>query len=308
MFIDPSGRVERALRTALKYNMPIKLVGPTSCGKTTAVRHVVCDIMNKDLVIINCNKDMNSEDLKGKYVWKDGKAVWQNSLLVNAMIKGEVVCFEEMNFLPGELQSEFHSVLDHRKDLVITEHEGETIKAHPDFRAVCTMNEGYGHTVSWNDAMRGRWKCVIKMDYLPAELESKLLVEKTGVSKENADTIVMVANKLRKSKDLDIPDIGTRTLEGWAEFINDGWAIREAAEHTLIGLCAYTNDEQFKVWTTIDFLLPKDGTKTIGGGVQQTTVNTAVASPQPSGITVARAADSRPDLISEIQKALEPIK
>lgn len=92
-------------------------------------------------------------------------------------------------------------VLDSRKvlqmDLAMGE-EAEIISVNPEARFIATANIGvqYTGTNTLDRALAERFK-IINIDYPSIEIESQLLVLRTGVKKKAADTIAKVAATIR---------------------------------------------------------------------------------------------------------------
>lgn len=95
------------------------------------------------------------------------------------------------------------------------------------------MNEGeeFVGTEMLDAALRDRFY-VINMDYLPVEVERKILVSKTGISEGDADLITKVINKLRNDAENPVA-ISIRHGLMIAELIAAGASIREAVTYSL---------------------------------------------------------------------------
>jgi MoxR-like ATPase len=245
----------------LKRRGNVLVRGATGSGKTVFVG-AIGDLHPNGKITINCNAEISVEDMKGKYTIKpkeDGtfSVEWLNSLIVEAMVNGYLLIIEEINFIPPELFSVLYSVTDHRRELILNEHTGEVIKAHPDFCVFATMNYGYAGTNEMNPAYKSRFDIIIDVDYLKPKQETQLLIKATGIKEDEAKTIIDTANKLRRNPDLELDDIGTRTLLAWSYLVRSGLSLKDAAEFSIIPFCAATERNKKVIREQIDFFVDR---------------------------------------------------
>lgn len=251
-FVDVEGILEHIeICTNLKHNIALR--GKTGTGKTFLIRELA-RTKEKKLYTLNMTVNTTVDELKGCYVLRPSEkgvtGEWKEGTLVKAMKEGAWLCIEEGNFMREELASVLYSVMDDRKELIIDEHEGEIIKAHPDFRLFFTMNWDYRGTVRPNDAIMNRINSWFDIDYLPREQEAKLIHERTKVEKQIASNIALYASKIRPLCQKDnLPDVSTRILLNWAELCKKGLDPLKAAAITVVPVM--THDPSVKA-TYID--------------------------------------------------------
>lgn len=96
-----------------------------------------------------------------------------------------------------------------------------------------TMNEGEEFTGadSLDAALRDRFY-IISLDYLPAEVEEKVLRLKAGVGEKDAGLIIRLVQKLRGNPQFPLP-VSTRHSLMMAELVATGTGIREAMIYSL---------------------------------------------------------------------------
>lgn len=256
-FVD-EGNIMPVLHKCISLGFNMGFRGPTGCGKTYLVQQLAKQY-NKKLSILNMTADTEVEEIKGRLVpeynegTKELEFKWINGVLVEAMLNGNWLVIEEANFMNEELASVFYSVMDHRRNIQLDEHENELIKAHEDFRLFLTMNWGYKGTTQPNDAVRNRIDAWFDIKYLSQDKEADLLVNHTtldgkGVEKETALKIVDIANQFRKRDPSEnLPDISTRILLRWASMVREGISPDVAAEYNIIPLLKYDELEKAKI-------------------------------------------------------------
>lgn len=188
------------LEIAVEDNLPILLVGETGTGKTTKIRELAKK-HNKTLIRVNLNGQTEASDLVGKYAPNTQHFDWVNGILTQAMIDGDWIVFDEINAALPEVLFVLQPLLDDDRYIRLPEKDGEIITPHEDFRFFATMNppRGYAGVKPLNKALLSRFALVEQYNFLPAEEEAQLAVDKTGVNLETAKQIVYMAQRLRKA-------------------------------------------------------------------------------------------------------------
>lgn len=104
--------------------------GEPGTGKTT-------EAISKTETCIVCSSDMLPVDLMQNFAFSDGKAEFQKSDLWIAMEKGKTIVMDEINMLPFESLRFLQGLLDNKPEFNF---KGFTIKIHPEFKVIGTMN------------------------------------------------------------------------------------------------------------------------------------------------------------------------
>ena len=117
-----------------------RLIGKPGVGKTT-LAYSVARSLGAQVYIYQCTMDTRPEDLLiTPVVASDGRIAYHASALVTAMLRGGICILDEANRMNEKSWASLAPLLDQRRyvESIVT---GLKIKAHPDFRLCCTMND-----------------------------------------------------------------------------------------------------------------------------------------------------------------------
>jgi cobaltochelatase CobS len=217
--------------------MGFMVVGPTGCGKSTAIL-AVNSHYNIPTLLVSCHRDMTINDLQGTMQFVTDKETKQSVTkfvlgpLARAFKYGFTVILDENNMLDPDVNAGLNEVV--RGKTMLIEQTGELIHRHPMFRIIASANDwgrGDGEMRQagqklQNSAYLNRyWK--FKMNYPIAEEEKKILESKLpDLPEDIRNGMVDVANMIRptirgvgddpKMTKLDL-DFSTRTVIEWAD-------------------------------------------------------------------------------------------
>jgi hypothetical protein len=117
-----------------------RLIGKPGVGKTT-LAYAVARELGQDVYIYQCTMDTRPEDLLiTPVISKEGRIAYHASSLVTAILRGGVCILDEANRMSEKSWASLAPLLDQRRyvESIVT---GLKIKAHPEFRVCCTMND-----------------------------------------------------------------------------------------------------------------------------------------------------------------------
>ena len=164
----------------------ILLKGPTGSGKTKLAESL-SHIFKKPMHSINCSIDLDAESLLGFKTIneKNGKSVIEfvEGPVIQAMKNGHTLYIDEINMARPETLPILNGVLDYRKTIT-NPFTNEVIKAHPDFRVIAAINEGYIGTTPLNEALKNRF-IIFQVDYLTGEKLEQVIKEQTKLTDES---------------------------------------------------------------------------------------------------------------------------
>ncbi len=215
-----------------KYPVNVLVVGKQGCGKSSLVRQFAA-YFNRPLATFQIGLLTEPGQLFGQYEIRGSETVYQENLFPKAITTPRcVIHLEEINRPehPKAL-NELYSVLS--EDRAIWIDQLGLVRVSKGVVFFATMNEGeeFVGTEFLDAALRDRFY-MIHMDYLPAQIEQRLLMLKTGIREEEAALITRVINRLRNDPEDPFP-ISVRHSLMIAELVALGAPIREAITYSL---------------------------------------------------------------------------
>jgi nitric oxide reductase NorQ protein len=230
---------------ALENGFNVMLKGETGVGKGELTKHVAANT-NRPVYQANLGEEIRVEDLIGHYELVDGETEWVDGHLTKAVREGAIFQADEFNAASGAVTIMLHSVLEDNGVLTVPQ-TGETIKPHPEFRVVGTMNPQYAGTQQQNRATMNRF-VHIELDYISADREVSVVMDNTSLAdkrESEIESLVETVNELRedyKNGEIVTP-VSTRELIQVASYIEDDWMDLDAAAKMVIGGIAEDRDQ-----------------------------------------------------------------
>lgn len=210
-------KAKKHLRVAMKANLPVLIVGETGTGKTSIIRELAKED-GKKFVRIPITGETTPDDLVGSMQLENGSTSWVDGILVWALKQGHYVAIDEINMALPETLAVLQSLFDDDGKLVITQHEGESVRPQNGARVFATMNPvaEYAGTKELNKALVSRC-IVLEMTYPEAEVEVQIIQQKCDIKESTARKIVDFGNVAREAKKADeiFYTCSTRDLLQW---------------------------------------------------------------------------------------------
>jgi hypothetical protein len=252
-------------------NINVLIYGPTGPGKTTSVEAWAAE-RGLRMATVSGNASMEPSQMTGKFVSDgNGSFAWIDGPVTDVVRNGGTLILDEINFISPKIYTVLYSLLDNRRCLILLDHKGETIEAHPDLTIYATMNPSYIGTTPLNFAFRNRFAVQIPWDY-DDKVESKLI---------KSHAILTVAKQLRTEAgkgEFETP-ISTNMLMEFESFIkmfNYEFAVENFIAH-------FELDEQDKV--RLVFTTHEHNIKEDFGLVEEVVID------QPEDVESAKVAD-----------------
>lgn len=157
---------------AIRNSQNVLLLGPRGSGKTSLAKVAVEGILKRKFVYIPCHTGATTETLLGQWIPNPTGAgyVWLDGILTAAVRKGRVCLLDEINSLKPEVAFAIHGLLDHRREIVLSEKPGpdgepEVVTAHPEFGLIAAGNPLYEGVRVMNEAFRDRFAVQLIIGY-----------------------------------------------------------------------------------------------------------------------------------------------
>lgn len=148
-----------------------------------------------------------------------------------------IILYDEITRLRAELNNMTYSLFDTQRGLEVPQMGRRVVMSSQNY-IVATANLGaaYTGTHTQDRAFRERFALTIERDFPPYDEEVKVLTMNTGISTDDAQSIVRVAGHTRemwRRDELESP-ISTRTNGLWALLVSGGYTLKEAADYTVL--------------------------------------------------------------------------
>jgi len=232
----------RLAKLHLDKNRNMFVHGPSGSGKTSAIFRIAANQARR-IFRVNFHVDFRESDFLGDWFVKEGTMSFREGVLPEMLrTENAIMILDEISFCPSEILSILHPVLE-GSPLTLTK-INEVILPAPNTCFVATDNTNGGGDLTGmysglrklNEALLNRFPVFLKMDYLTKEQERKVLMKRTDLDFEHADSIAELFVKLRTAfKDSKISFApSTRLAITLAQFYADGMepadALRSAIE------------------------------------------------------------------------------
>ncbi|XP_067273008.1 midasin [Pseudorasbora parva] len=176
---------------------PVLLQGETSVGKTSLIKWLSASTGNQ-CVRINNHEHTDIQEYIGCYSSdEDGKLVFKEGVLIDAMRKGYWIILDELNLAPTDVLEALNRLLDDNRELFIAETQ-EVVKAHPRFMLFATQNPPglYGGRKVLSRAFRNRF-VELHFDELPSSELENILHQRCSLPPSYCSKLIKVMQNLQ---------------------------------------------------------------------------------------------------------------
>ncbi len=231
---------------AYEQRIPILLKGPTGAGKTRFVEYMayklgrpvtkVSSITGLEaehrmpLITVACHEDLTASDLVGRYLLDTDGTRWVDGPLTRAVKVGAICYLDEVVEARKDTTVLIHPLTDYRRLLPI-EKLGQVIEAAEGFLLVISYNPGYQSALKdLKHSTRQRF-IAIEFGYPPREQETAIIQHEAGCSKEVANDLAKLGEKVRNLREHGLGEgVSTRLLIYAGRLIEKGIAPRRACQ------------------------------------------------------------------------------
>lgn len=233
VYYKETGSEKEVFRHSWDLKLPILLKGPTGTGKSRFIEHMAAEL-NKKLITVSCHEETSSTDLIGRFIIKGAETIWMDGPLSIAVKNGYILYLDEIAEARPDVIVAIHSLTDHRRTLFLDK-LGESILAHPDFLLVASFNPGYQKGFKELKPSTRQRFIALSFEYPDAKIETEILMQESGIDKDNAKKLVQIGNKIRNLTEMGlIETVSTRLLVDAAKLINSGLPKRLAVHVAIV--------------------------------------------------------------------------
>jgi len=186
---------------------PVYVTGLSGNGKTMMIEQV-CAAEKRELIRVNITIETDEDDLIGGFRLEDGRTVWHNGPVVQAMERGAILLLDEIDLGSNKMMC-LQPVLEGNS--IFIKKINKRISPMPGFNIFATANtKGKGSddgrfigTNVLNEAFLERFSITLEQEYPAIKIETKILnnILKTSGIEDNkfVDLLVQWADVVRKS-------------------------------------------------------------------------------------------------------------
>jgi nitric oxide reductase NorQ protein len=220
-YYEPVGNEIGVFEAAYRNQLPVLLKGPTGCGKTRFMEHMAWRL-KRPLITVSCHDDLTASDLVGRFLIRGGETIWVDGPLSRAVRAGGICYLDEIVEARKDTTVVIHPLADDRRVLPM-EKLGELLEASDDFCLAISYNPGYQSVLKdLKQSTRQRF-VALNFDYPNAELESRIIVNETGIDAAMAGQLVKFARMTRNLKGSGLEEgASTRLLVHAAKLMKTG--------------------------------------------------------------------------------------
>lgn len=226
----------------------VLIIGPKGTGKTTLVRDFA-RAASARLDSVNFSLRTRESHLVGAKTLTDGSVGFDEGLLVRSMRQGSMLYLDEINAAEADVLLRLDEALDDRRQVVLKESGGETVRAHRDWFVVGTINPlTHVGTKELPPQLLSRFPVRIRLEYPPEDVELDIIRRHVPSAGEHAAQGVRLANTLRQAAAVEELDYSPSLREtiSFARLLDLDLPPREAAGIVFGNVYAQWGDVEYR--------------------------------------------------------------
>lgn len=197
--------VRKIVESARFY--PMYITGLSGNGKTMMVEQV-CAVAKRECIRVNITIETDEDDLLGGFRLVDGRTVWQNGPVINAMERGAILLLDEVDLGSNKLMClqpvlEGKSIFLKKINKLITPAAGFNVIATANTKGKGSDDGRFIGTNVMNEAFLERFSITLEQEYPQSKIETKILNNVLASAQiedtKFVDRLVAWAEVIRKS-------------------------------------------------------------------------------------------------------------
>ena len=237
------------LNKAHEAGLFVLIIGPKGTGKTTLVRDFAKSKSAK-LDSINFSLRTRESHLIGTKTLTEGSVGFDEGLLIKSMREGNILYLDEINSAEADVLLRLDEALDDRRQIVLKEATGETIKAHEKWFVIATINPlTHVGTKELPPQLLSRFPVRIRLQYPPENIELEIIKKYvTDVKDDDLLQGIKLANTLRQTASVEEIDYSPSLREtiSYAKLLSLGTSPKEAANIVFGNVYAQWGDVEYQ--------------------------------------------------------------
>ena len=188
------------LNKAFDSGLFVIIIGPKGTGKTSLVRDFA---RSKGISLESINFSLRTREshLVGTKTLTDGTVSFDEGLLIKSMREGNMLYLDEINSAEADVLLRLDEALDDRRQIVLKESTGETVKAKENWFVIATINPlTHSGTKELPPQLLSRFPVRISLEYPPEDIELEI-VKKYVLGDFESELVqgIKLANTLRQA-------------------------------------------------------------------------------------------------------------
>lgn len=230
-YLDWNNSIQ-VLNKAFEAGLFVLVIGPKGTGKTTLVRDFAKS-KNSKLESINFSLRTRESHLVGTKTLREGSVSFDEGLLIKSMREGSILYLDEINSAEADVLLRLDEALDDRRQIVLKESSGETVKANPNWFVIATINPlTHTGTKELPPQLLSRFPVRIRLEYPPEEIEVEIIKKYvSGNYNSELKQGVKLANTLRQAASVEelFYSPSLRETISFGKLLDSGVSPKEAA-------------------------------------------------------------------------------
>ena len=219
------------LNKAYETDLFVLIIGPKGTGKTSLVREFA---RNKNIKLESINFSLRTREshLIGTKTLKEGTVSFDEGLLIKSMREGNILYLDEINSAEADVLLRLDEALDDRRQIVLKESTGETVKAKEKWFVVATINPlTHSGTKELPPQLLSRFPVRLRLEYPPEDIELEIVKKHVSGYESQISQAIKLANILRQAAAVEelFYSPSLRETIAFAKLLDKGMLPKEAA-------------------------------------------------------------------------------